>query len=351
MNSWSQVIPTINVAEIEAFIFQKDWKSLELKARMSRIAEAMKLLLPRNFPTAAKLVKELVEQLEKDHFSKDSFEFMFIPEYIEKNGIEYLKESLDAFEKITQFTSCEFAIRPFIIRYQEETMRQMLSWSRHAHASVRRLSSEGCRSRLPWAMAIPNFKKDAAPILPILENLKADPSLYVRKSVANNLNDISKDHVDLTLKIAKKWYGKNKDTDWVVKHASRTLLKAGHPEIMVLFGYANIQQLKVSSIKVKTPKVKFGRELKFEFSILNQLNKEASTRIEYAIYFLKSNGSQNKKVFKISERILSPKQQLDIQKSHSIIPISTRKYYAGEHGVALIINGIEFAKQPFLLNM
>ena len=104
----------------------------------------------------------------------------------------------------------------------------MLKWSKHKDPRVRRLASEGCRPRLPWAMALPDFKRDPSKILPILEQLKADSDVWVRKSVANNLNDISKDNPELAISIFKKWLGGNKETDWIVKHAARTLLKQGN---------------------------------------------------------------------------------------------------------------------------
>ncbi|MFT7084434.1 MAG: 3-methyladenine DNA glycosylase AlkC [Vicingaceae bacterium] len=350
-SSWKSLLPHINEAVFAQRVFEGNWEELELKERMSRLSDAMKLVLPNDFTKAATLIKKLISKLSEDGFPTGGFEFMFIPEYIEKNGTVDLEISLDALKYITQFTSCEFAIRPFIILNEKRTMEFMLTCSLSQHPNVRRFASEGCRSRLPWAIALPRFKKDAALILPILEKLKEDESLFVRKSVANNLNDISKDHPELALKLAEKWIGKNQKTDWLVKHGMRTLLKAGHPSVMALFGYAAIDNLRTSSIQVNTPVVSIGNNLKFQFNLENKTQKEQTIRLEYGIYFMKSNGVQNKKVFKISERKLKNRETISIQKSHSIKPISTRKYYPGEHGITLIVNGIEFEKHGFLLNM
>ena len=123
--------------------------------------------------------------------------------HIEVYGLGYPEESLHALEQITRLVSAEFAVRPFILRDPDRTMEYFRRWSLDENATVRRLASEGCRPRLPWAVALPMFKKDPSPLLPILENLKDDASLYVRKSVANNLNDISKDHPDLVLELAR----------------------------------------------------------------------------------------------------------------------------------------------------
>ncbi|MBL4710245.1 MAG: DNA alkylation repair protein [Flavobacteriales bacterium] len=351
LKCWSEINLSINQQEFISFVFDKDWEALELKARMSRLSDAMALVLPNNFEQAVPIFYKLIEILEKDDFPNRGYEYMFLPDYVEKFGRKHLDLSLELLARITQFVTSEFAIRPFIIDSEERVMAQLLKWSKSSDTDIRRLSSETCRSRLPWAMALPRFKKDASLIIPILENLKNDDSLYVRKSVANNLNDISKDHPDLALELAFKWHGKNENSDWIVKHGMRTLLKAGHPKSMELFDYANVDLLKLTNYQLLTPHVDFGKEAKFKFSISNITKDELKIRLEFAVYFMKNNGVQTKKVFKISERTLEPKQQLDFTKHHPLKPISTRKYYAGEHGIALIVNGIEFDKQSFLLNM
>ena len=350
LNCWSKVIPTLEKKSFMSAVFAEGWKSLELKERMSRLAESMELVISPNLKESAETIEQLINQMHID-LKKDGFEYMFFPEFIEKNGLEEVQLSLDLLEKTTQFVSCEFAIRPFIIKYKNEVITRLIQWSKHEHPSVRRLATEGSRPRLPWALALPEFKKDPTPVLPILENLRNDSSLYVRKSVANHLNDISKDHPELALQLAKKWQGKTKETDWVVKHAMRTLLKAGNAEAMTLFGYAPIEKLSITEFTIHTPKVDFGTALKFSFSIENNSKETLSIRMEYGIYFLKSNGQQAKKVFKISERNFDKGEKLYLEKIHTIKPISTRKYYTGEHAIAAIINGIEFNKQAFLLNI
>lgn len=347
---WEKVLPNLNKNDFLEHIYSPNWKKLELKERISQIANAMKKVLPNNFKDAAPILVSLTKQLGKD-VPNGGFEYLFLPEYVEKNGINKYDLSLKAMEEITKFVSCEFAIRPFILMKEDKTMEQMLQWSLHEHASVRRLASEGCRPRLPWSFALPKFKKDPASILPILENLKNDESLYVRKSVANNLNDISKDHPQLAMKIAKKWYGSSENTNWIVKHAMRTLLKAGEEQIMPLFGYSNPKIIGVSNMEVYTPKVQFGSALQFAFNLTNSSAQVALVRIEYGIYFLKNNGTVARKVFKISEKKIPENSQITVEKKHIIKPISTRKYYAGEQFLSVIINGLETHRTPFLLNM
>lgn len=145
--------------------------------------------------------------------------------YVEQYGLDDYETSVKAIERITQFTSCEFSVHPFIIRYPNEMMVQILIWSKHENWGVRRLASEGCRPRFPWAMALPHLKKDPALIIPILENLKNDPARFVRLSVAYNLNDIVKDNPETVMELVKRWKGESEEVDWIIKHGCRTLLK------------------------------------------------------------------------------------------------------------------------------
>ena len=201
-----EVIPRFEERKFVYSVFDTAWADLELKQRTRQVTRALHRTLPSEYPQAVEMVIA-ISNLLRTKEKAQSYPFIFLPEYIELYGMDHFSLSMKAIEESTKLVSAEFAIRPFIIRYPKETMATMLSWSKHPEASVRRLASEGCRPRLPWAMGLPDFKKDPGPILPILENLKNDSSEYVRRSVANNLNDIAKDHPDLALQIAKKWKG------------------------------------------------------------------------------------------------------------------------------------------------
>lgn len=340
-------LPAFDEKKFIKNIFSKEWKSLELKDRMKHTAKVLHEFLPEKFSLASKQLIKSCKEFQKRGYDDYGLEFMFLPDYVETFGLEDLRSSLKVMENITELTSCEFAIRPFIIKYPKHAMDQMLSWSKHKNLHVRRLASEGSRPRLPWAIALPDFKKDPKAVLPILENLKSDSSEYVRRSVANNLNDISKDHPEVLLKIAKKWKGLSDDTDAIIKHASRTLFKAGDPRIMAFYGL-DVKGVAVDKFKVVTPKIKVGEYVNFEFVLSNV--KKKYIRLEYAIYFLMKNGKQTKKVFKISEKEYSAKSKTKINKAHSFKIISTRKYYKGKHGVSVIVNGVEMDRGEFVLN-
>lgn len=336
-----EVMPTFDKAKFIKQIFDKEWKNRELKERMKHTSRVLHHFFPDNFEKSAVIIQNIIQELRRRQMRENSVEYMFFPDYIETYGLGHFDASIRSIEFVTQFTSCEYAVRPFIIQYGDKMIRQMLAWSLHDSQHVRRLASEGSRPRLPWAIALPELKVKPNPILPILENLKTDPSEYVRRSVANNLNDISKDNPNLVIKIAKQWRGIRKETDAIIKHGCRTLLKQGHPEILKYYRLNGSNKIVVQNLKVHTPKVTIGGDLKFSFTLTNNESKLQVIRVEYAIYYLRQNGSVSKKVFKISERELQPNEQAVFNKKQSFKVITTRKFYAGEQKLSIIINGKE----------
>ncbi|RNI21767.1 DNA alkylation repair protein [Rufibacter latericius] len=337
----SRVLPTFEKGEFLDLIFTDELGKKELKERMRHTTQVLHHFLPNHFPAAVQLILQTIRQLQDDRFPVQHIEFLFFPDYVEQYGLDDLETSVEAMEKITQFISCEFAVRPFLLRYPVQMMAQMLAWSTHEHPSVRRFASEGSRLRLPWAMALPFLKRDPSPLLPILENLKADPSEFVRRSVANNLNDISKDHPNLVLELLAKWKGCCPETDWVVKHGCRTLLKQGHTEVLRYFGFEGDAPLALTNFKVLTPQVPMGKDLHFSFVLKNIASEPQKVRLEYGVYYQKANQSLARKVFKISERVYPPQEEITVARRQSFKPITTRKFYPGAHRVSLIVNGQE----------
>jgi 3-methyladenine DNA glycosylase AlkC len=330
-----------NTINFKNSIFDASWETRELKDRMKHIAMVLNQHFPQDFEKASQIILQIIDTLQQHKITEGSLEFMFFPEYIERFGIDDFENATYAMEVVTQFTSCEFAVRPFIIRYDTKMMDKMEKWSQHPNHHVRRLASEGSRPRLPWAIALPKFKKDPTPLLTILENLKNDESEYVRRSVANNINDISKDHPDVVIAIAQKWKNNGSQTDALIKHGCRTLLKAGNKDILTYYNLHNTDHIITIDLFFKVKKVAMGESLVFSFSIKNTHIETTTIRIEYAIYFLRQNGQLNKKVFKISEREWAPNESKTIEKSHSFRPITTRKYYPGQQKLSIIINGKE----------
>ena len=343
-------------------VLSENWQALELKQRQFRLSQCLfdtiDLAYPQKIDIISKAAatfsssvlkpegnRKSVSQAEQEDLG--NFEYMFFPGVIEHFGLdEPWHINMLALETMTQYSSSEFAVRPFIIQSSDEMMQQMLTWSSHDNYHVRRLASEGCRPRLPWGIALKAFQKDPSAILPILENLKADSSLYVRRSVANNLNDISKDHPDLVLDICKRWQGNSQNTDWLIKHALRTLLKQGNAQAMALFGLHKPDHIEVTSFKLN-PNIKIGNSAPLVFSLKSR-KVLGLCRLEYAIDFLKKNGSHNHKLFKISESYVGTDEK-DVTRHIRFKTLSTRKLYPGTHHIHLIVNGHILASQSFEL--
>jgi len=329
-----------------AAVMDDTWDNLELKGRMRQITVCLKKFLPDNYAEAISIIDKVIAGYGD---WRTGFGAMFLPDYVEVYGLDEADWdiSIAALERYTPHASAEFAVRPFIIKDEGRMMAQMLAWSKSSNADVRRLASEGCRPALPWAQALPRFKKDPTPILPILEQLKADPDAYVRKSVANNLNDISKTHPELVAGIAKEWFGNNKDTDWVVKHACRTLLKQSNREVLAIFGFDDADAIATDSFAISNTAVRIGYSFDFSFNI--SAKADTKVRLEYAIDFVKAKGKRSRKIFQISESVLNGGKSKSYVKSHSFADLSTRTHYAGVHSITLIVNGVERGTLDFEL--
>nr|WP_315250936.1 DNA alkylation repair protein [uncultured Flavobacterium sp.] len=325
---------------IEAVTNGLENRSLNERLRFTTII--LKNHLPAGFKEAVKLLNTVIPKSPRGYTS------LIFPDYIGQYGIHDFEISMEALAYYTQFGSSEFAIREFLKHDFDKTIEVMKLWAESPNHHIRRLASEGCRPRLPWAMAIPELKKNPNPILPILTILKSDSSEYVRRSVANNLNDIAKDNPQIVIEIASKWKGQAKETDAIIKHACRTLLKQGNTEILKHFGLDS-SKAAVADFKINTPKVAIGNHLEFSFSIQNNDEKPQTIRLEYAVYYLRQNGQLSKKVFKISERVYTPNQSSHINRKQSFKLITTRKFYAGQQKLSIIINGEEKESTTFEL--
>lgn len=325
-------------------IMDETWDQLELKARMHQITINLGKYLPKDYEQALGILDQVIAGYPAGF---NDFTLMYFPEFVEVYGQDecHWDLSMAALERYTPSSSSEFAVRPFIISHETRMMQQMAVWARHDNEHVRRLASEGCRPQLPWGQALTSFKKNPLPVLDILRQLKADPSLYVRKSVANNLNDISKTHPDMVARIAADWYGKNGYTDWIVKHGCRTLLKKGSRDVLRLFGFADAGCVDVSGFSLGDDSISIGDDLTFSFKIKAQ--KDARIRLEYGIDYVKANGRRNRRIFQISELFLKGNGTKYYTKSHSFADASTRKHYPGTHSVTLIVNGAESGTLEF----
>ncbi|MFT6925049.1 MAG: 3-methyladenine DNA glycosylase AlkC [Psychromonas sp.] len=346
------VYPEFCSTAFQKLIFDAEWNDKALKARMSTITRALHRFLPASFEQSIVILKKVAPRFS-------GYEALFFPDFVEKYGLEDYQTSLQALEYFTRYSSAEFAVRPFLIKYPEAMMAQMFIWSQSGNEHVRRLASEGCRPRLPWAFALFEFKKDPQPLLIILEQLKDDDSEYVRRSVANNLNDISKDHPDVVIKVAQNWLQEKADglnnsinnsiynnRRRLVKHACRGLLKQADPTVLSLFGFHRPENIKIIAFNVDDV-VLMGEKLGFSFT-LSSPQVLGKLRVEFAIDFIKKNGSSAAKIFQISESTITTNCK-NIAKQFDFKKISTRKYYPGLHHLSVIVNGQLISKKTFSL--
>lgn len=318
-------------------VLDKNWKQRSLKERMHQIVVQLHDHLSFSYAHQIKLLRSIAP-------SYSGIQGFVFPHFVQLYGMDHYSISINALKHFTQFSTAEFAIRPFIETHPEKTIHQLVEWSRHENHHVRRLASEGTRPRLPWASPLRSFIKDPTPILPILENLKNDGSEYVRKSVANHLNDISKDHPKLALSLAKNWYGRAKNTNWIVKHALRTLLKQGNKEALQIFGLDNAKNINVEELALEKNSIKIGDTTHFKFIVHNLSDQTRDLRLEYKIDYVKANSSTSSKVFHISEFTLKPGAKRAFNKKQHFKDLSTRKHYPGDHCITVIVNGEEKQK-------
>jgi 3-methyladenine DNA glycosylase AlkC len=328
-------------------VLNDEWEKRELKDRMRHITHCLRAALPTDYRTSLDILRQAAAHPLLLHYT---FQMMICPDFVEVYGLQDWDASLPALEQFTQQCSAEFAVRPFIVQDTERMMAQMLQWAAHENHHLRRLASEGCRPRLPWAMALPAFKADPSPILPILETLKHDESEYVRRSVANNLNDIAKDNPQVVLATLKQWnQTQSKNMQWLINHGLRTLAKAGNAEALALLGFGEML-VEVQNLTIQPTSINMGEDITFSFEVTSKSPDTQSLMIDYVVYFARANGKASAKVFKLRKLELAPEQNLSIAKKHSFRPITTRRYYAGQHAIAIQVNGTILAKQEFTLN-
>jgi 3-methyladenine DNA glycosylase AlkC len=334
-----QYCPAFNSKQFVDQVQGTDWGSLELKARIRRISQSLAISLNLPYPDAIAVLTPV-----SSHFS--GVQGFIFADYVEVYGLEDPDSSFAALAHFTCFSTGEFAIRPFFQRYPEQTLAQMKVWASSDNVHLRRLASEGARPRLPWGMALKAYKKDPTPLLPILEQLKADAEPYVQRSVANHLNDISKDHPDLVLDLAEQWLGQHQVTDWIIKHALRGLLKQAHPRALALFG---LQQLPLQvQLEMLNARVSAQQPLSFRILLAGPADLQAKLRLEYKIGYRKKSGQLNYKVFQLSNKVWTG-QTLSFERRQSFIDLTTRTHYPGQHHLQIMLNGHCYAESFFEL--
>jgi 3-methyladenine DNA glycosylase AlkC len=318
------------------------YNALELTARARQIANALGRVLPMDRQRAIEIVITSLGPEIGESELKGLGPFIYLPHvfFVAEHGLDAYDTAMQAQYELTKRFTAEFSIRVFLERHPEETLVRLRAWANDPNVHVRRLVSEGSRPRLPWAPRLQRFQKDPGPVLELLELLKDDPEEYVRRSVANNLNDIAKDHPDRVVRVARDWWnGASHDRRRLVRHALRTLVKAGHPGALAILGYGADSPVLVRQATCQPPRVEIGGKVRIEVELHNPTDREAGVLADLRVHFVKANGSRSAKVFKGGEAVLGPGERTTIRKTVSVAQHSTRTHYPGEHAVEIMLNG------------
>ena len=330
---------------------------LELKQRSDQITHALSVCLPSSFAEAAPILLHSLHPeddvdlsgAEMDAQGIRGWGTMPMCEYVAACGLHDFDLSLAALKELTKRGSSEFGIRPFIARDQDRVLGLLTKWASDPNFHIRRLASEGARPRLPWGMQLTNLVSDPEPLMPILEKLKDDPTQYVRRSVANNLNDIAKDHPDTVANIAKEWLkGASPERKKLVRHACRSLIKAGHKKTLAALGYKK-PKVSLTHFNVLTPVVQFGDALRFDIALRSEAKTDQDLIIDYVVHHRKANGKTSPKVFKWKTTCLKANTDHVAVRKHAMRQITTRVYYPGMHQVEIMVNGESLGSEHFEL--
>jgi len=324
-------------------------ENLGFGERSALITDKLHEFLPKEYPKAIDiLLKSLMPEIEADTLAGfDRFIVMPQCSFVSRYGKNHYDLSMHALYEMTKRFTAEGDLRTFIELDVQKTLQILEKWAFDPNPHVRRLVSEGTRPRLPLGKRIKLFQEDPTPVLHLLDLLKDDKVLYVRRSVANNLNDIAKDNPEKVVDTLKKWQkNATPEREWLIRHASRTLLKDGNKGALALQGFGEKPEIKLD-FKILTPNLRQGEELIFEIHI--EALSEQALMIDYIVDFVKAKGNTSPKVFKLTKKNLKKGEKISLLKKHSFRPIGIRPYYAGKHGLCLQINGQIYEKYYFEL--
>ncbi len=320
-----------------------DIEQRELNARMRHTSRVMRGYLPEKFPAAVKVLRAVAEKMPEGYTA------LLFPDFVGQFGQEHAALSLDALKFFTRFGSSEFAVREFFVRDATGTLAQMRDWSGDPCEHVRRLASESSRPRLPWSFRLDAVLRDPSVTRPILDALRNDPSAYVRKSVANHLNDISKDHPDYMTGVLRAWDLSDPHTAWIARHASRTLIKAGHAATLALFAFEKDTAVALEGFWLRPKTLILGGTLEFGFTLRSTKPTAQKLVIDYRLHYMKASGRSAPKVFKLKEATLPGGGTLEVTKRQTIQDFSTRKHHAGRHRLEVLVNGQSLGGGEFKL--
>jgi 3-methyladenine DNA glycosylase AlkC len=325
---------------------------LELLDRGKHIARAMARHLPQDYPAA---IDVLLESLGDEHVTDELVgvgmgPFFYLPHtiFVAERGLDHFAVSMKAQYELTKCFSAEASIRPFIARDPDRTLATLREWTRDPNAHVRRLVSEGTRMRLPWAMRVSWLDSNPDRVIELLELLKDDPSTLVRRSVANNLNDLGKVHPALLARTCEAWLlNASDERRALVEHALRSAIKRGDVNALRLLGYGRKPSVSVDDVSFAPKRVAIGGRVLVRFTLRSTSNATQDLLVDLGVHFVKARGQSSRKVFKLKRVTLPPRGRFELRSSISLGVHTTRKPNPGRHLVEVIVNGSTFAAGSF----
>jgi 3-methyladenine DNA glycosylase AlkC len=319
------------------------FEPLELMDRGRHIARVLARHLPASYPQAIEVLLQSVGgRPQPAEGGGGMAAFFYLPHvcFVAEFGLEHFDQSMRAQYVLTQRFTAEFSIRPFIERYERESLSLLRKWTRDPNAHVRRLVSEGTRPRLPWAGRLRRFQQDPAPVLALLELLKDDPELYVRRSVANNLNDIGKDHPEVLVEVARRWMtDAGAERKALVRHALRSLVKDGHVGALKVLGFGQEADVTIEDVTITPKRVAAGGKVVVVFTVRGMGRRAQRVLVDLRVHFVKAAGKTSPKVFKVKATELEGGETVTCRKTVSLADLTTRQHYPGKHLVDALVNG------------
>jgi 3-methyladenine DNA glycosylase AlkC len=331
----------------------KGLAELELVPRAAHIARALHKYLPPNFEQAAAILERSLGPRLAATEGNGMAPFLYMPHviFVAEHGLDDFEAALQLQYELTKRFSAEYSIRAYLERYPERTLERLRIWVDDPDVHVRRLVSEGTRPRLPWAPRLRKFQEDPRPVLELLELLKDDPELYVRRSVANNLNDIGKDHPDLLFETCRRWsVNASPDRQWLIRHALRSAVKRAESGALKVLGFSKAPNVRVERIKITPKRADIGESVQLSFDLVSNARSKQELLVDYRVFFVKADGSASPKVFKLKSLELSGGASVSLSARISLRQMTTRKHYPGAHRVELVVNGVAFPLGSFQVN-
>jgi 3-methyladenine DNA glycosylase AlkC len=308
---------------------------LELLARIGELADRLSRALPAEFPAASAVLWRCL-----DSPSFTGWMTVACGTAVSVRGIDDPELALPLLAGLTPRWSSEWAIRPFIERHPALTYDHLRRWIADDDEHVRRLVSEGTRPRLPWAPQLRSLVADPTPNLPLLDALAGDSSPYVRRSVANHLNDIAKDHPALALDLARRWLSRD-GAGWTARHGIRTLIKRGDAQALELAGATIDADVRLVELTVERDQVPVGETALFTVTLELAAGspRAADVVVDYRVHYVGARKVKAPRVFKLAHRRLEPGRPVTLTREHAFDHVSIRRIHPGPHAIDIQVNG------------